>query len=124
MKSPTKKYGVTATICEILSWAVIVVPMLVFIVMGFIMGPIVSKVVLGLTTIASIIILLIAALQKSKLRSPFWLLTLGLSFCLSEIYPLLIIMGVGTILDEMILTPLGKHYRNLYTINREIDKRG
>lgn len=37
--------------------------------------------------------------------------------------PLLLIVAVGTILDEFLLTPLHKHFKNKATINREIDKR-
>lgn len=122
-KTPTKKYGRLACLFEILGWLVLTVPMSVFIIKGFILGSVVSKVALGLTAVAAFIILVFSALQKLKLRSPFWILCIGLSFCLTKIYPLLIFMGVGTILDEIIFSPLGKHYRNLHTINKEIDKR-
>lgn len=124
MKSPTKKYGRLAGLFETLSWMIITVPMLVYVVIGFIEGPVVSKVALGLTASAALIMVAIAGLQKVRLRSPFWILTIGLSFCLTEIYPLLIMMGAGTILDELIFTPLSKYFKNLYTINKEIDKRG
>lgn len=124
MKSPTKKYGRLAGLFETLGWMVVTVPMLVYVVIGFIEGPVVSKVALGLTATAALIMVAIASLQKTKLKSPFWIISIGLSFCLNEIYPLLIMMGVGTILDEIVFSPLGKHYRNLYTINKEIDKRG
>lgn len=123
-KTPTKKYGRLAGLFETLSWALLVIPMAIYIVSGFLIGSVVSKVILGLTAIAAIIILLIAALQKTKLRSPFWIVAIGLSFCLTEIYPLLLIMGAATLLDELVFSPLGKHYRTLHTINREIDKRG
>lgn len=122
-KTPTKKYGFLAGLFETLGWLVLTVPMLVFIIIGFIMGSVVSKLVLGLTGVAALIILAFSALQKLRLRSPLWILCIGLSFCLAEIYPLLIFMGAGTILDEIIFSPLGKHYRNLHTINKEIDKR-
>lgn len=123
-KSPTKKYGRLAILFSVLSILVIAGPMLYFIIAGFIVGEVVSKVILGLTGMAAIIILLIATLQKAKLNSPFWILTIGLSLCLTKIYPLLIFMGVGTILDELVFTPLAKHYTNLHTINKQIDKRG
>lgn len=123
-KSPTKKYGWLAAIFSTLSVLIIAAPMLYYIITGFIVGEVVSKVALGLTAVAALIILLIASIQKSKLNSPFWILAIGLSFCLTEIYPLLIWIGVGTVLDELVFTPLSKHYTNLYTINKQIDKRG
>lgn len=123
MNSPTKKYKTLSGLFGFLSWAIILIPTLIFIVIGFINGVVASKLILGLTTIAALIILMIAALQKAKLRSPFWLIMIGLSFCLGEISGILILMGSCTIVDEMVVSPLYKHYSNLYTINREIDKR-
>ena len=120
---PTEHYHRMDIFFSILSWAIMLIPMAVFIVMGFITGPIVSKVALGLTTIAAIIMLAIAALQKTKLRSPFWLVVIGLAFCLNEVYTMLIIMGVATIMDELIFSPLSKYYHSRYVINDQIDKR-
>ena len=120
---PTKHYHRMDIFFSILSWAIMLIPMTVFIVMGFITGPVVSKVALGLTTIAAIIMLAIAALQKTKLRSPFWLVVIGLAFCLNEVYTMLIIMGVATIMDELIFSPLSKYYHSRYVINDQIDKR-
>ena len=120
---PTKHYHRMDIFFSILSWAIMIIPMAVFIVTGFITGPIVSKVALGLTTIAAIIMLAIAALQKTKLRSPFWLVVIGLAFCLNEVYTMLIIMGVATIMDELIFSPLSKYYHSRYVINDQIDKR-
>lgn len=120
---PTKHYHRMDIFFSILSWAIMIIPMAVFIVMGFITGPVVSKVALGLTTIAAIIMLAIAALQKAKLRSPFWLVVIGLAFCLNEVYTMLIIMGVATIMDELVFSPLSKYYHSRYVINDQIDKR-
>ena len=120
---PTKHYHRMDIFFSILSWAIMIIPMAAFIVMGFITGPVVSKVALGLTTIAAIIMLAIAALQKTKLRSPFWLVVIGLAFCLNEVYTMLIIMGVATIMDELIFSPLSKYYHSRYVINDQIDKR-
>ena len=123
MSSPTKKYKNLSGLFGFLSWAIIIIPTLIFIIIGFINGVVASKLILGITTIAALIILMVAALQKAKLRSPFWLVMIGLSFCLGEISGILILMGVCTVIDEMVVSPLHKHYSNLYTINREIDKR-
>lgn len=120
---PTKHYHRMDIFFSVLSWAIMIIPMAAFIIMGFITGPVVSKVALGLTTIAAIIMLAIAALQKTKLRSPFWLIVIGLAFCLNEVYTMLIIMGVATIMDELIFSPLSKYYHSRYVINDQIDKR-
>ena len=62
--------------------------------------------------------------MKLHLRSAIWLLVLGVYICLQNIQTLLIMVAVCTILDEIVFTPLHKKYKNLYIINKEIDKRG
>lgn len=48
---------------------------------------------------------------------------IGLYVAVDNIIPLLIMLAVTTIIDEFILTPLARHYKAKYTINKEIDNR-
>ena len=57
-------------------------------------------------------------------RCGIWIVLTGLAYACNNIVPLLLIMAITTALDELVLTPLAKKYENLYTINKEIDKRG
>ena len=41
----------------------------------------------------------------------------------NNIIPLLIIVAALTVIDEFVLEPLYKRYREKYVINKEIDKR-
>jgi hypothetical protein len=99
--------------------------LIIYIIKGFADGSIHKgeKVFLGMTVIMALILVTINTLFKYKLRSPIFLLLLGIYFALGNILPLIIILSIGVILDEFLFEPLTKKYKNLATINAEIDKR-
>lgn len=122
----TKKYKKRAKILSILSFIVLFVPLIIYVVMAFASGDITvsKKVVLGFSLIFALVLTVINALTKFRIRSTIWIVLLGIYYCLNNILPLLLMIAVGTITDEFILSPLQKKYKRLYEINNEIDKRG
>lgn len=98
-------------------------PMLFFVLKGFIEGSTVSKFTMGAMCTVSIILCAVNVITKKHLRSPLWILLLGVYFCLDKVETLLIILAVTTVLDEFWLTPAFKHHKEKYSINVEIDKR-
>ena len=125
MDDITKKYKKRAKILSILSFIVLFVPLIVYIVMAFANGDITvsKKVVLGFSLIFALVLTIINALTKFRIRSTIWIILLGIYYCLNNILPLLLMIAIGTITDEFILTPLQKKNKRLYEINNEIDKR-
>ena len=123
MKSPTKKYKRLARLFSLLSILVLLAPLTYYLVEAFIAGVVIEKLALGGLATMAIILTLFNTIMKANLRSPVWLILLGIFFVLENILPLIIFIAAGTILDEFLLTPLARRYRNLYTINNEIDKR-
>lgn len=121
----TKKYKKRAKILSILSFIVLFVPLIVYVVMAFASGDITvsKKVVLGFSLIFALVLTIINALTKFRIRSTIWIVLLGIYYCLNNILPLLLMIAVGTITDEFILSPLQKKNKRLYEINNEIDKR-
>lgn len=119
----TKKYKLIKNCLGLLSLILTCFPIIFYTVRAFVEGTSFQKVSLGLLTTAAIILTLVNILFKMHLRSTMWLALIGISTCLQNITTLLIIIAVTTILDELIITPLRKKYKNLYIINREIDKR-
>jgi hypothetical protein len=123
MNSPTKKYKRLARLFSILSILVILAPLFYYTAEAFIAGAVVEKLALGGLATFSIVLVLFNVLLKASLHSPLWIMLLGIYLVLNSILPLILWIAVGTILDEFILSPLAHRYRNLYTINHEIDKR-
>lgn len=120
----TQKYRVYYWVTLVLSWVVIFTPIIYYTILAFMNGTNVQKFALGLTFFAALALTAINILKKLNLRCITWLLVLGISFCLNEITTLIIFMAVTTIIDEIVLTPLNRYYREKLSINKEIDKRG
>ena len=120
----TKKYRKSYWTCKILSWCITLLPMLIFVIWGFVEGTPHRKMALGGLMVVAIVLVVINILMKLSLRCVPWIMLLGVYICLQEITVLLIIMAVTTVVDELILTPLEKRFREKLVINKEIDKRG
>lgn len=119
----TKKYKRLSALFFWMSLFITVVPVLVYVVIGFIEGSIQQKMTLGLTLTLAMMLTVINVVFKYHIRSVIWILVLGIYFCLKDIMPLLLIIAGATVIDEFVLTPLHKSYKAKAKINREIDKR-
>lgn len=124
MKSKlTKKYAKISVILGIIQVVLLVGPILYYTIKGFTCADEKGRSGLTASTVVSIILLLVNIILKYNLRSPLWFMLLGIYAALKNVLPLLIWLSVGTILDELLLSPLHKRYAAKKTINREIDKR-
>lgn len=123
MSDVTRNYKLKALLFQCLSILVLATPIIYYAVLGFIHGETTEKFTLGITFVIAAIMLAINIIFKYHIRSTLWIVVLGIYICLDSIQVLLIMVAVGTILDEFLLTPLHKSYKSKATINREIDKR-
>ena len=120
----TKKYKIKLNICRLLSFTITVLPVIIYVIKGFMDGSIGEKVSLGICVILALMFMLINVMFKYHIRSTLWVLLIGIYVCIDNIIPLLIIMASTTIIDEFVLVPLINKYKNKYIINKEIDLRG
>ena len=119
----TDKYKKLYITSRILSVLMVITPIMIYTIIGFINGSIKSKLVLGMCLTIAIIFVIINVIAKHKIRSTIWIIMIGLYMVCDNIIPLLIIIATSTIIDEFILEPLYKKYKQKYEINKEIDKR-
>lgn len=119
----TKKYRKASACFWWLSTLSLTVPIVVYIIKALASGTDLQKVTLFSTVMISIVLAIINAMMKIHMRSIIWILVLGIYTCLGNIQNMLIIIAAATILDECFFTPMHKKYKELYHINREIDKR-
>ena len=126
MKTPvTKKYHRLGILFTILSLLLNIAPLAVYTIMALAGGALIGqKVALTMTVFVVLILSVISWINKTTLRSKIWILMIGLYFVLEHFAVAIIIIGVCQVLDEWIVDPLRKHFRNKYSINKEIDKRG
>ena len=66
--------------------------------------------------------LVLAIIVKDKIRPTVWMLDVILANYLFGSLMMYIVFAVW-IVDQYVIGPLGKHYRQLYVINKEIDRR-
>lgn len=86
-------------------------------------GIIIEKVALTTSIFIVIILSAVAYINKTSMRSRIWILLLGLYICLDTILTPLLIIAITQILDEWLISPLAKSFRNKLVINKQIDKR-
>lgn len=119
----TKKYRKGYWITTVLSWSLVLGPLIGYVIYGFITGQTVQKFSLGVTTMAALALTGFSIIFKKHIRSTIFIVLLGIYIALREITILLIILSICTILDEFVITPLQKSYREKLVINSQIDRR-
>ena len=119
----TKKYKKLYTILTIISVALVFGPLLGYIVYAYIVSGTVQKITLTSTIMAATVLTVISILFKKNIRSSIFILILGIYVAISKIQVLIIILSITTMLDEFLITPARKSFKDKFTINREIDKR-
>lgn len=124
----TKKTKILAIIFLVLHALCLIGPFLYFLPYAFVTGEVVSKLVLGFTTLLSIGLAAISFMVDIKHRAGLhrgimWTLIAGIMFCLSAVKPFIWIMAITSIVDELVFVRLRDHYKTVSATNREIDKR-
>ena len=74
---------------------------------------------IGLSLIPMVVL---AIVVKDKIRPTVWMVDIILANYLFGSIAMYIVFGIWLI-SEYVVGPVGKHYKNLYTINKEIDRR-
>lgn len=124
MSDSTKKFSKLSTLFMVLSVLFNVAPLSYYVIDALINSTlVVDKVKLCCTVMIVIILSAIAWINKTSMKSRVWVIMIGLWFCLDNFLAPLLIIGITQILDEWIASPLYKHYKQKYIINKEIDKR-
>lgn len=123
MSEVTKKYTAAYIFFGFLSFMANIAPLIYYFILAMMNATVEQKVVLGGMVTAAALIVGINILFKCHFRSAIWIVLLGIFFVIQDILPLLIAIAILTIADEFIFTPLYKKFKELATINRQIDKR-
>lgn len=122
----TKKFAGLYRLMDFLSLVCTIGPISVFTIYAISNGEIGSKqkLTLGLCLLVCVLLVIINTIKKYNLRSPVYIMILGIHTCIQNLTLLFIVMAVTTALDEFVFTPLKREFRTKYTINKEIDARG
>lgn len=111
---------------RILDLLILLLPIMIYIGFAYADGAALTHEKVALTGCISIalILTLFNILTKRHLRSPIWILLIGLYCIVDNLLPLVITLASATVADEFILTPLISHYRTKLVADKAIDRRG
>lgn len=125
MTEKTKNYKQIYWTLFIASIALNFLPLFIYVIQGYASIEVEEsrKVVLTGSIMISALLCIYNVLAKKHLRSVIWILLLGVYYAIQKIELLLIIMAICTIVDEFIVEPLLKKYKQKWLTNAEIDSR-
>lgn len=111
---------------RILDWLCLITPILIYVVIalsndGIKVG---YKVTLMSMLIIAIILCVVNVLAQKRLRCPIWIILIGLYVAMRDyLMPLIIILAVVSILDDLVFTPLIHYYYTKTVASKTIDQR-
>ena len=126
MKSKiTRSYEFKAFICGLLSLACLIGPFIYYSIAALSNeGLVYEKVALAGSVLVVGIMTLVSIVNNIALRSRIWIVLFALYLCLDSFIVPLFVIGACQIANELIFSPLRKHFAQKASINLEIDKRG
>lgn len=123
MSDITKGYKKKYIILKVISFLLLFLPVLIFMIVAFIKGTSTQKVTLGIGVTISVIFMIANILFKLAPRSTFWILIITLTIAIQKISDVIFVTGTCVIIEECIINRLADYYGNKYRINKEIDER-
>lgn len=111
---------------RILDWVCLAAPLIIYVIVALSSGQAVvaQKVAVVSTTMIALMLTAFNVLSQKKLRCPIWIVLIGLYVAIKEyLMPLIIILAITSILDDLIFTPLISYYRTKLISNKAIDER-
>ena len=79
--------------------------------------------VVGTVSIALILVMFNVIAQK-RLRCPIWIVLIGFYVAVRDwLLPLIVMLAISSILDDLFLTPIISYYRSKLIANKAIDER-
>ena len=105
----------------LLSWG----PLILYVTQAYLTktAAISDKIILTSLLAVGVIMSIVCLINKYVLRCRSWLILIGLWLCLDKILGCILVIAITQCLDEIVVQPLARSFRNKLTINKEIDKR-
>lgn len=111
---------------RILDWLCLAAPLIIYVIIALTNGGIAVgyKVAVVSTTMIAIILTAFNVIAQKKLRCPIWIVLIGLYVAIRDyLMPLIIILAITSILDDLVFTPIISYYRTKLISNKAIDER-
>ena len=122
----TKKSRTLLWTWRIIDWACLFAPLIIYLIIGLCSGSVTTgaKVTLVGMLFLALILTMINIIAQKNLRCPIWCLLLGIYVAMDQLLlPLIIILAVTSILDDLVFTPIIHYYYTQTVASKTIDKR-
>ena len=109
-----------------LNLVLLFVPVIVYVIVALANGGVTvsGRVSLVASVMVSIILTTFNVITKIKLRSPRWIMLIGLYVAFREsLLPLIVMLAVTSALDDFFFTPMIAHFKAELEASKVIDKR-
>ena len=121
----TKKARFWLWFYRILDAICLITPLLIYVIMALCGGAVVAaKVAVVSTVMIAIILTVFNIIAQKKLRCPIWIMLIGLFVAIKEyLLPLIVILAITSILDDLVFTPLIGYYKTKLISNKAMAER-
>lgn len=122
----TKKSRALLWTWRIIDWLCLFAPLLIYLIIGLASNNVTTgaKVTLVAMLFLALILTVINVIAQKHLRCPIWILLIGLYVAMDKyLMPLIIILAITSILDDLIFTPIIHYYYTQTVASKTIDKR-
>lgn len=111
---------------RILDWICLFMPLIIYICIALASGEaiVAQKVAVVSTTMIALILSIFNVLSQKRLRCPIWIILIGLFVAVRDyLMPLIIILAITSVLDDLVFTPLISYYKTKLIANKAMDER-
>lgn len=122
----TKNCRIKLWLYRILDWICLFAPVLVYICIALFSGgvAVLGKVSIVATVIIALVLTVINIIAQKRLRCPIWIILIGLYVAIQRyLMPLIIILAVTSVMDDLLFTPLIHYYYTKLVASKTIDER-
>lgn len=126
MTAATEQFKRNYLITLAVSWALTIVPLIVFAILGMANGDVstTTKVSLGLTLSLVLGMTVVNVFSKLNLKlTLIWGVMLVLYATIDHFLAAILTMFICTALDEVIVSPMNRYYKRKYLHNKDADER-
>lgn len=122
----TKKSRTLLWTWRLIDWLCLFLPLIIYLIIGLASNSVTTgaKVSLVAMLFLALILTAINVIAQKHLRCPIWVMLIGLYIAMDKyLMPLIIILAITSILDDLLFTPLIHYYYTQTVASKTIDKR-
>ena len=122
----TKKSRALLWTWRLIDWLCLFAPLIVYLIIGLVNDNVTTggKVTLVAMLFIALILTVINVVAQKHLRCPIWVLLIGIYVAMEKyLMPLVIILAITSILDDLVFTPIIHYYYTQTVASKTMDKR-